>query len=155
MTNFGFVDLLFYSTVLVLYIYAYINDTNLFNENKYAKVGFPFDDSYGRRIKFLTFINMTMQSIYFGMGAALSFGNVVCSKLFNCCSDKTNKKGQSNSCAFKDFFSFMHASIIFPIGAVFLDLKVLTFDNNFKIHIKIIFSLYQSHFGPYILLIVN
>ena len=47
-----------YSIIFALYVIAWINDTKLFNEKKYAPMGFPFDDSFGRRLKFLTYLNM-------------------------------------------------------------------------------------------------
>ncbi len=54
----GLVHLIFYSTVTSLYIGALIFDTELFRTGKYKKVGFPFDNSYGGRAKFLTYINV-------------------------------------------------------------------------------------------------
>ena len=121
MTDFGFVHLLFYSLIFALYVYAYIYDTALFTSQKYAKVGFPFDDSYGRRAKFLTYINMAMQTAYFGFGALMSFGSVICSRLCSCCTKKDNQKSSCGCVqSVQDFFTFMHASLIFPIGMVYL-----------------------------------
>ena len=117
MSNYGLVHLAFYSSVFGAYVYAFIFDTDLFNSGKYEKVGFPFDDSYGRRAKFLTYINMTMQTVYVAMGIFLSFGDVVCSRLFSSCIKKEQNRGGDQS-YYKDIFTFFHASLIFPIGAV-------------------------------------
>jgi hypothetical protein len=123
MSKFGFVHLVFYASVFGAYVYAFAFDTDLFNSGKYEKVGFPFDNSYGRRAKFLTYINMTMQTVYALMGILLSFGDVVCSKLFSSCIKKNQKSG-GNENIWKEMFSFYHSSIIFPIGAVGSCLKL-------------------------------
>ena len=129
MSNFGFVHLIFYSSVFSAYVYAFIFDTDLFNSGKYEKIGFPFDDSYGRRAKFLTYINMTMQTVYVAMGILLAFGDLVCSKLFSSCI-KT-KKGEKKS-FLKGLFTFFHASLIFPVGSVgfYFYLKCFKFDSG-------------------------
>ena len=120
MPSFGIVHLVFYSLVLSAYSYAFIFDTNLFNSGKYEKVGFPFDKSYGRRAKFLTYINMTMQLFYATMGLFLAFGDLICSRYFTSCTNNVAKKNHTpKRSTLKSFFTFMHASIIFPIGAVY------------------------------------
>lgn len=56
----GIGHFLFYFTVLSTYAYAIVFDTELFWGGKYAKVGFPFDDSFGGRAKFLTYNNLVI-----------------------------------------------------------------------------------------------
>ena len=50
--------LLFLASVTGLYVYALIYDTALFRGGKYTKAGFPFDNSFGGRAKFLTYNNV-------------------------------------------------------------------------------------------------
>lgn len=54
------VELLFYLTITSVYVYTWIHDTKLFNDGKYNALGFPFDETFGRRAKFLTCINMVV-----------------------------------------------------------------------------------------------
>ncbi len=48
----------FYLAVTGLYVYGFAYDTDLFRSGKYKKVGFPIDDSFNGRAKFLTYNNM-------------------------------------------------------------------------------------------------
>ena len=54
----GLINLLYSAAVTAAFSYAFYNDTKLFNSGKYSVMGFPFDDSFGRRAKFLTYLNM-------------------------------------------------------------------------------------------------
>merc|ERR1712127_1167924 len=66
----GIAHLIFYLCVSSIYVYAFIFDTELFRGGKYKKVGFPFDDSFNGRMKFLTYINMGLQTIFFTLSAS-------------------------------------------------------------------------------------
>ncbi len=61
----GLLHLLFYFTVTGFYSYALVFDTDLFRTGKYKKAGFPFDDSFGGRAKFLTYNNVVSKNIFF------------------------------------------------------------------------------------------
>ena len=61
--NHSFLGFLLYGTIAALYIVEYIYDTNLYKENRYAKIGFPFDQSYFGRLKFLTHIDVVCRLI--------------------------------------------------------------------------------------------
>ena len=63
--NLGVFHVLIQSTLFGLFAYCFYFDTVLFRGKKYAKVGFPFDDSYGGRAKFLTYINLVNIQILF------------------------------------------------------------------------------------------
>jgi hypothetical protein len=78
--------LTFYIVIVDLYIITYAYDTHLFEIGKYERIGFPFDNSFGRfffhypiffylqvifykvyykrRAKFLTYINMVNEIFY-------------------------------------------------------------------------------------------
>ena len=119
MTNFGLVHLVFYSCVSALYVWAFIVDGDLQKADKFKNIGFPFDGSFGGRVKFLTFIDMGLQAVYFGIGAALAFGDFICKRFFTCCKKKDAKSGSCEKCdCLKSTFSYVRASLIFPIGAV-------------------------------------
>jgi hypothetical protein len=52
------INLAYSAAVSAAFSYAFINDTMLFDTGKYNVMGFPFDNSFGRRAKFLTYLNM-------------------------------------------------------------------------------------------------
>ena len=54
----GVGHLIFYAAITAIYVYTLVFDTALFRTGKYKKVGFPFDDSFGGRAKFLTYNNL-------------------------------------------------------------------------------------------------
>ena len=59
MSNFrNFVDLFFSAVIVITYAYTLIRDTELFNGPKLRELGFPYDDTFCGRAKFLTFLNM-------------------------------------------------------------------------------------------------
>ena len=61
--------LLFLVSVTGLYVFALTYDTALFRGGKYTKAGFPFDNSFGGRIKFLTYNNVV--NIFFIINKSL------------------------------------------------------------------------------------
>ena len=146
MTNFGLVHLVFYSCVSALYVWAFIVDGDLQKDNKFKTMGFPFDGSFGGRVKFLTFIDMGLQAVYFGIGACIAFADCIC-KLFSCCTKKDAKSGSCDICDWiQSTFSYVRTSLIFPIGAVRFILLVIHL-KTINIKLLIFFSSYRSPFG--------
>ncbi len=58
------VRFVFYASVSAIYWYTWMFDTNLYNEGKYKKAGWPHDESFGRRAKFLTYNTMVLFNIF-------------------------------------------------------------------------------------------
>lgn len=104
MNNLGIFHFLFYLLVASLYIYTFcIYDARLFNEGKYAKAGFPFDDSYGRRAKFLTYNNVVIQIVFFSLSTLSALQNLI--------------TRDANS-SLRKFTNFLYTSFAFPIGVI-------------------------------------
>ena len=60
--NYSFLGFIFYSLITALFICEHIFDTSLYTDKKYK--GFPFDSSYGGRLKFLTHIDVVSCPCY-------------------------------------------------------------------------------------------
>lgn len=101
MKNLGLAHFIFYLTVLSIYVYAMIFDTDLFQSGKYKKVGFPFDDSFNGRAKFLTYNNVGLQIIFFGLSTS--------SALFGVMNNDMGIK-------MRGITNFLYTSLAFPIG---------------------------------------
>ncbi len=124
--NLGLSHLIFYSTVTGLYMYGFIYDTDLFRSGKYKKVGFPFDDSFNGRAKFLTYNNLVikwfyilaskiiksrikffkfLQTVFFGLSA---FGALL------------SMIKSSSHLKIRRISNFIYTSLAFPIGLVII-----------------------------------
>lgn len=119
--NYSILGFVFYSTIAALFIASHISDDSLYSSKKYEKVGFPFDSTYGGRLKFLTHIDIGIQSLYFGLSALnCLFGGFICKLLFsNLC--KKEGKGKESKCSrlcntYSSWLNLFYVSIVFPIG---------------------------------------
>jgi hypothetical protein len=108
MNRLGIFHLFFYSAVSIVYVYSFcIYDANLFRENKYAKLGFPFDSSFGGRAKFLTYVNVCIQIAFFSLSALDAFKS-----LFSAINQSNTITGV------RSLTNFLYTSVAFPIGVL-------------------------------------
>ena len=103
----GIVHFIFYSAVSALYVYSFcIYDANLFRQNKYARLGFPFDSSFGGRAKFLTYINVSLQIVFFSLSA------------FNALKSVFSAEKSDSITGVRSLTNFLYTSFAFPMGAL-------------------------------------
>lgn len=131
----------FYTAVSAVYWYTWVFDTKLFADGKYKKVGFPHDDSFCGRAKFLTYNTMGVLTFYFTYGAILSLGQFV-SSLFGGCDNC--ESSNNNTCVFKRFQNFLYISVAFPFGM----LVVFSFWSNYYIDRDLVYPLILDSIIP-------
>lgn len=127
--NLGLAHFLFYFSVTFIYVYAFVFDTELFRGGKYKKVGFPFDDSFNGRAKFLTYNNLFLQIIFFGLSTSCSLFGVIRSDMGPKMRRVTN---------------FIFTSFAFPIGM----LVSIAFWSLYAIDRKLIFPVILDSIMP-------